>query len=69
MSGLTRTWRVSANCGGAKTVVLTFYLARPTGQKQYYTSLLYFLEYFFTMATPAKMMAMATSSRGPKGSR
>jgi len=49
--------------------VLKFYLARPTGQKQYCTSLLHFLEYFFTMATPAKMMAMATNSRGPKGSR
>ena len=29
----------------------------------------HFFEYFFTTATPAKMIAMASSSLGPKGSR
>jgi hypothetical protein len=33
------------------------------------TAIRYFFEYFFTMATPAKIIAMAISSRNPKGSR
>lgn len=41
----------------------------PDGEPKDNTSLRYFGEYFFTMATPAKMMAIATSSRGPNGSR